>query len=249
MRGSRSAGPTRTPSPRRVGRGRSRLRRGAQAAAVRHRRRPGCGCPRRRRWRRRGCPARTCAACGRCRCWSSPAATASTARSRRSSKTLPTPRSRSSSRRRRSSSRSSSGPSRCSTAGCPSFAVDTDGTLHTSLMRSCTGWPSGRVDRPAPRRTAPDGSNFQLQHWTHTFDYAVVTGDGDWRSAADPAPQRGVLAPAARRWSETAARRRIAQLGFAAGDRARGRRAARRAQGGGQPVRIRQRRAVDPPRP
>ena len=55
--------------------------------------------------------------------------------------------------------------------GVPSFAVDADGTLHTSLMRSCTGWPSGTWIDP-PRRTAPDGSNFQLQHWTHTFDYA-----------------------------------------------------------------------------
>jgi len=70
--------------------------------------------------------------------------------------------------------------------GIPSFAVDIDGTLHTSLMRSCTGWPSGVWMNPPPRRTAPDGSNFQLQHWTHTFDYALVTGDGDWRSAAVP---------------------------------------------------------------
>ncbi|KWX20833.1 alpha-mannosidase [Mycolicibacterium wolinskyi] len=65
--------------------------------------------------------------------------------------------------------------------GVPSFAVDPDGTLHTSLLRSCTGWPSGTWIDP-PRRTAPDGSNFQLQHWTHTFDYAVVAGDGDWRA-------------------------------------------------------------------
>ncbi|HTM86513.1 MAG TPA: NEW3 domain-containing protein [Mycobacterium sp.] len=64
--------------------------------------------------------------------------------------------------------------------GVPSFAVDPDGTLHTSLMRSCTGWPSGTWIDP-PRRTAPDGSNFQLQHWTHSFDYAVVAGEGDWR--------------------------------------------------------------------
>ena len=70
--------------------------------------------------------------------------------------------------------------------GVPSFAVDTDGTLHTSLMRSCTGWPSGVWMDPQPRRTVPDGSNFQLQHWTHTFDYALVSGDGDWRSAAVP---------------------------------------------------------------
>ncbi|KMV14145.1 alpha-mannosidase [Mycolicibacterium conceptionense] len=66
--------------------------------------------------------------------------------------------------------------------GVPSFAIEPDGTLHTSLMRSCTGWPSGTWIDP-PRRTAPDGSNFQLQHWTHTFDYAVVTGAGDWRAA------------------------------------------------------------------
>ena len=70
--------------------------------------------------------------------------------------------------------------------GVPSFAVETDGTLHTALMRSCTGWPSGTwIDEP--RRTAPDGSNFQLQHWTHTFDYALVCGAGDWRHAEVPA--------------------------------------------------------------
>lgn len=69
--------------------------------------------------------------------------------------------------------------------GVPSFAVDTDGTLHTALMRSCTGWPSGTwIDDP--RRTAPDGSNFQQQHWTHAFDYALVSGDGDWRHAEIP---------------------------------------------------------------
>ena len=33
----------------------------------------------------------------------------------------------------------------------------------------------------------PDGSNFQLQHWTHTFDYAMISGDGDWRQADVPA--------------------------------------------------------------
>lgn len=69
--------------------------------------------------------------------------------------------------------------------GVPSFAVDGDGTLHTSLMRSCTGWPSGTWIDP-PRRTAPDGSNFQLQHWTHTFDYALACGNGDWRDADIP---------------------------------------------------------------
>jgi alpha-mannosidase len=69
--------------------------------------------------------------------------------------------------------------------GVPSFAVDTEGTLHTALMRSCTGWPSG-IWIDDPRRTAPDGSNFQLQHWTHAFDYALVSGVGDWRAAAIP---------------------------------------------------------------
>ncbi|MEB3967655.1 NEW3 domain-containing protein [Mycobacterium ulcerans] len=70
--------------------------------------------------------------------------------------------------------------------GMPSFAVDSEGTLHTALMRSCTGWPS-RVWIDEPRRTAPDGSNFQLQHWTHDFNYALVCADGDWRRADIPA--------------------------------------------------------------
>jgi alpha-mannosidase len=69
--------------------------------------------------------------------------------------------------------------------GVPSFAVDTEGTLHTALMRSCTGWPSG-IWIDDPRRTAPDGSNFQLQHWTHAFDYALVSGEGDWRQVEIP---------------------------------------------------------------
>ncbi len=69
--------------------------------------------------------------------------------------------------------------------GVPSFAVEADGTLHTSLLRSCTGWPSG-VWTTHERRNAPDGSNFQLQHWSHTFDYAVAAGDGDWRDAQIP---------------------------------------------------------------
>jgi alpha-mannosidase len=69
--------------------------------------------------------------------------------------------------------------------GVPSFAVDVEGTLHTALMRSCTGWPSG-IWIDDPRRTAPDGSNFQTQHWTHDFDYALVCADGDWRQADIP---------------------------------------------------------------
>ncbi|GAA3796347.1 NEW3 domain-containing protein [Sphaerisporangium flaviroseum] len=66
--------------------------------------------------------------------------------------------------------------------GVPGFAVDAGGALHLSLLRSCTGWPSGVWIDP-PRRTAPDGSNFQLQHWTHSFEYSLVTGAGDWREA------------------------------------------------------------------
>lgn len=69
--------------------------------------------------------------------------------------------------------------------GVPSFAVDSAGTLHTALLRSCSSWPSAAWEDD-PRRTAPDGSAFQLQHWTHTFDYALVAGDGDWRRAAIP---------------------------------------------------------------
>ena len=69
--------------------------------------------------------------------------------------------------------------------GVPGFAVERDGTLHASLMRSCTGWPSGTwIDPPA--RKVPDGSNFQLQHWSHTFDFALVAGIGDWRSIGMP---------------------------------------------------------------
>ncbi|MFI7630973.1 glycoside hydrolase family 38 N-terminal domain-containing protein [Microbispora rosea] len=66
--------------------------------------------------------------------------------------------------------------------GIPGFAVDPSGALHVSLMRSCTGWPSGVWIDP-PRRTAPDGSGFQLQHWTHTFECSLVAAPGDWRAA------------------------------------------------------------------
>ncbi|WP_328907391.1 NEW3 domain-containing protein [Streptomyces sp. NBC_00234] len=65
--------------------------------------------------------------------------------------------------------------------GVPGFAVDTGGALHLSLMRSCTGWPSGIWIDP-PHRTTPDGSAFQQQHWTHSFDYTLLAGAGDWRA-------------------------------------------------------------------
>ncbi|WP_217176610.1 NEW3 domain-containing protein [Streptomyces sp. AC495_CC817] len=69
--------------------------------------------------------------------------------------------------------------------GTPGCVVTSCGDLHMSLMRSCTGWPSGIWVDP-PRRTAPDGSGFQLQRWSHTFEYAVVAGEGDWRELGWP---------------------------------------------------------------
>lgn len=78
--------------------------------------------------------------------------------------------------------------------GLPGFAVDPSGALHLSLMRSCTGWPSG-VWLDPPLRRAPDGSAFQLQHWTHDFDYALVSGPGDWRAAGLVASGAAFSAP------------------------------------------------------
>ncbi|MFD4601053.1 NEW3 domain-containing protein [Streptomyces sp. NPDC058464] len=69
--------------------------------------------------------------------------------------------------------------------GTPGCVVTSSGDLYMSLMRSCTGWPSGIWVDP-PRRTAPDGSGFQLQRWSHTFEYAVVAGAGDWRELGLP---------------------------------------------------------------
>ena len=37
------------------------------------------------------------------------------------------------------------------------------------------------------RRTTPDGTSFAWQHWSHTFEYALAAGPGDWRSAGFPA--------------------------------------------------------------
>ncbi|MEJ3749706.1 glycoside hydrolase [Actinomycetes bacterium KLBMP 9797] len=66
--------------------------------------------------------------------------------------------------------------------GTPSFVAEPDGTLYLSLMRSCADWPSG-VWIDGERRTAPDGTSFAWQHWTHTFRYSLVAGAGDWRDA------------------------------------------------------------------
>ncbi|HEY1321884.1 MAG TPA: glycoside hydrolase family 38 C-terminal domain-containing protein, partial [Streptosporangiaceae bacterium] len=66
--------------------------------------------------------------------------------------------------------------------GTPGGVVTPDGTLHMSLMRSCSAWPSG-IWIDGDRRTAPDGSSFAWQHWSHTFEYALASGPGDWRAA------------------------------------------------------------------
>ena len=66
--------------------------------------------------------------------------------------------------------------------GTPGSLVSPDGTLHIALMRACSAWPSG-VWIDGDKRTAPDGSSFAWQHWSHTFEYALAAGPGDWRDA------------------------------------------------------------------
>ena len=66
--------------------------------------------------------------------------------------------------------------------GTPSSLVGADGTLHIGLMRASSAWPAG-VWIDGERRTAPDGSSFAWQHWSHTFEYALVAGEGGWRDA------------------------------------------------------------------
>ena len=66
--------------------------------------------------------------------------------------------------------------------GTPSSLVTPGGTLHIGLMRASSAWPCG-VWIDGERRTAPDGSSFAWQHWSHTFEYALVAGAGDWRDA------------------------------------------------------------------
>ena len=75
--------------------------------------------------------------------------------------------------------------------GTPSGVVTPDGTLHMALMRSCSGWPS-RIWIDGDPRTAPDGSSFAWQHWSHTFEYALACGPGDWRAAGLCASRRGL---------------------------------------------------------
>ncbi len=64
--------------------------------------------------------------------------------------------------------------------GLPGYNVSPLGDLYLSLLRSSSGLPSGGWPDP-PRRTAPDGSNFQFMHWSHRFEYALRAGAGDWR--------------------------------------------------------------------
>ena len=52
-------------------------------------------------------------------------------------------------------------------------------------MRACSAWPSG-IWMDGPKRTVPDGSSFAWQHWSHTFEYALASGSGDWRTAGFP---------------------------------------------------------------
>jgi hypothetical protein len=65
--------------------------------------------------------------------------------------------------------------------GIPGFSVEADGNMYLSLLRSCSGWPSGVWIDP-PRRSTPDGANFQFQHWSHAFEYAIAATPGDWRA-------------------------------------------------------------------
>jgi alpha-mannosidase len=66
--------------------------------------------------------------------------------------------------------------------GTPSSLVTPDGVATIALMRACSAWPCG-VWIDGPPRTTPDGSSFAWQHWSHTFEYALAAGPGDWREA------------------------------------------------------------------
>jgi alpha-mannosidase len=66
--------------------------------------------------------------------------------------------------------------------GTPGTVAKAGEALYLNLMRSCSTWPSG-VWIDGPLRTAPDGSSLSWQHWSHTFRYSLVAGEGDWRSA------------------------------------------------------------------
>ncbi len=69
--------------------------------------------------------------------------------------------------------------------GLPGSIVTPSGQACISLMRACTAWPCG-VWMDGDQRLVPDGSSFALQHWSHTFEYALAAGPGDWRTARFP---------------------------------------------------------------
>ncbi|HET9173437.1 MAG TPA: glycosyl hydrolase-related protein [Actinospica sp.] len=64
--------------------------------------------------------------------------------------------------------------------GTSGFVADSAGALSVNLMRACSGFPS-QYWIEGERRTAPDGSSFAWQHWSHTFGLSIVAGPGDWR--------------------------------------------------------------------
>ena len=128
--------------------------------------------------------------------------------------------------------------------GIPGFAVDSDGTLHTSLMRSCTGWPSGTWIDP-PRRTAPMAptSNCSTGLTASTTRSSPATAI---ERRGRPRPQRGILPATARRHRKHQDCRRIARVGLASGGRAGGQGTTRCTQGRRQPIGLWQRAARSP---
>ncbi len=66
--------------------------------------------------------------------------------------------------------------------GTPGMQVLPDGTIALGWFRSSSGCPSGGWIDDSPRRM-PDGSFFQHEHWTHSFEYRVMPHVGDWRDA------------------------------------------------------------------
>ncbi|HVB43533.1 MAG TPA: glycoside hydrolase family 38 C-terminal domain-containing protein [Streptosporangiaceae bacterium] len=70
--------------------------------------------------------------------------------------------------------------------GLPGSLVTPAGEACISLMRACSAWPAG-VWIDGDKRAVPDGSSFAWQHWSHTFEYALAAGEGDWRAAGFPA--------------------------------------------------------------
>ena len=132
-------------------------------------------------------PGTTCAARATCRCSSWPAATC--ARRSRAVAARPGRRGDRGARRRRARARGAEELGGLSVAllnrGTPGSLVTPDGTLTISLMRACSSWPCG-VWIDGDKRATPDGSSFAWQHWSHTFEYALAAGPGDWRSGRVP---------------------------------------------------------------